>query len=170
MKRLNELINLSTYNQYLEKNQQREKERIFCKHDWNHLINVGRITYIMVLEEELTERLLKKWQLNSRKDLKEIIYTTALLHDIGRWKEYDTGQDHAEASAKLAIDLLQKCNFSDLERKVILTGIKEHRGEATTDKSILGKLLCQADNLARNCKDCSARQECKGIKNPIIQY
>jgi HD superfamily phosphodiesterase len=124
----------------------------------------------MILEEGLSEGLLEKWKLLSKKELKEIVYGAALLHDIGRWQEYSTGKDHAEVSARLAQNLLIECDFNELERGIIVKAIREHRGEASEDKSILGKILCQADDLSRNCNGCSVWQECKSIKNPIIQY
>ncbi|SJZ86708.1 HD domain-containing protein [Selenihalanaerobacter shriftii] len=170
MKRLNKLINSPKYNQYLKKNSQSEEDRIFCKHNWEHLINVGRITYVMVLERNVGEELFKKLQLEAKVELKEVIYTAAFLHDIGRWKEYKTGEDHAQISAELAVDLLERHGFTTLEQKAILRAIKEHRGEVNSKKSILGRLICEADNLSRNCKSCSARQSCKGIKNPKIKY
>ncbi|ADL13289.1 HD domain-containing protein [Acetohalobium arabaticum] len=170
MERLNKIIDSQEYNSYLQKNHQREQDRIFCRHTWQHFIAVARITYLLILEEELAEELLTKWQLEEKNDLKEIVYTAAMLHDIGRWKQYDTGQDHAAVSAKLAVDLLEKYRYTALEKEIILTAIKEHRGKPDSDKSILGCLLCRGDNLSRNCRECFAREKCKSVKNPTIKY
>ncbi|MBM7622718.1 HD domain-containing protein [Sporohalobacter salinus] len=170
MRRLNKLINSKEYNHYLQKNSQREDNRIFCKHNWQHFIDVARITYLLVLEEDLDKKILIEWQLEEKSSLKELIYTAAFLHDIGRWKQYDTGQDHAEVSANLAKDLLQEYGYDSLEEKIILTAIREHRDKPNSDKSILGQLLCRGDNLSRNCIRCSSREECKRIKNPTFKY
>ena len=57
-----------------------EQDRIFCRHGMEHCLDVARILYIMVLERNLPYR-------------KDMIYATALLHDIGRYEEY-RGEDH----------------------------------------------------------------------------
>lgn len=170
MERLNQIIDSKKYNCYLQKNQQREKDRIFCNHTRQHFIDVARITYLLVLEEGLGRELLAKWQLEEESSLKEIVYTAAFLHDIGRWKQYDTGQDHAEVSSDLAEDLLQEYGYTSVEEEIISTAIREHRGNPSSNKSILGRLLCRGDNLSRNCRKCSARETCKSVKNPTIKY
>ncbi|MDE6895781.1 MAG: HD domain-containing protein, partial [Lachnospiraceae bacterium] len=48
-----------------------EKDRIFCRHSIEHLLDVARIMYIYNLEDGCG--------LN-----RELIYAAALLHDIGR--------------------------------------------------------------------------------------
>ncbi|MGM0472055.1 MAG: HD domain-containing protein [Bacillota bacterium] len=170
MQRLNSLLESEEYSNYLARNRECEKKRIFCKHNWQHLISVARITYIKILEEELVTELMTKWQLANQEQLKEVVYTAAMLHDIGRWQQYHSGVDHAIASADLAAQLLQKYDYSGLEEQVILTAIREHRGRADSDKSILGRLLCSSDNLSRDCINCSVQQKCKEIKNPDLKY
>lgn len=80
----------------------------------DHLLDVCRISWILNLEEGLLID-------------KERIYAAALLHDIGRWVEYETGQDHAMASGELAEDILDRCGFSGNEKADIIEAIKSHR-------------------------------------------
>ncbi|MCK8825264.1 HD domain-containing protein [Fuchsiella alkaliacetigena] len=170
MKRLNSLLRDEVYQSYLKKISITEQDRLFCKHDWSHFANVARITYILVLESQLSADLVEQLRLAGVEEVKEIAYTAAFLHDIGRWLEYQEGCDHAQASAELSEDLLFKYGYSQLEVKVITSAITEHRGEASSDKSILGRLLCKADDLSRECQDCSAREKCKKIKNKKFKY
>ncbi len=44
---------------------------------------------------------------------KEIIYAAALLHDIGKWKQYEDGTPHEKASADLAEQILEASGFSE---------------------------------------------------------
>ena len=89
MKRVNKILENSTYQEYIRKNKAAEVDRIFCCHNMEHFLDVARIAQIINLEEKL--------ELS-----KELIYATALLHDIGRHVQYEDGTPHEVASAKLA--------------------------------------------------------------------
>ncbi|MDO4542527.1 MAG: HD domain-containing protein, partial [Bacillota bacterium] len=53
----------------------------------------------------------------SREEAKELIYTTAFLHDIGRFLEYSgESPDHALASEELSRPLLEVAGFSATEK------------------------------------------------------
>ena len=67
---------------------QLESGRIFCRHGIDHLLDVARIMWIKNLEEELGFD-------------REVIYATALLHDIGKDEQYESGISHDVASASL---------------------------------------------------------------------
>ncbi|KUO73842.1 MAG: phosphohydrolase [Desulfosporosinus sp. BRH_c37] len=148
MARVNQLIENEDYISYLDKIDFLERERLFCKHGFEHGLNVARVAYAYLLEKE--ELLLPK----------EIVYAAALLHDIGRWVEYETGEDHAEASTRLALPLLEACSFSLDEIQVILKGIREHRRHPEDNLSLLGAALALADDWARDCHSCSAQARC----------
>jgi len=47
-------------------------------------------------------------------------YSAGLLHDIGRWKEYQGEGDHAGHSAALAESILERAGFKPSEQKLIL--------------------------------------------------
>lgn len=148
MTRVNKLLDNKSYFLYMEKINCLEKERIFCKHGFEHGLSVARIAYSYLLE---------KGEIRLGK---EVIYAAALLHDIGRWVEYQTGEDHAVASARLALPLLKECGFSPEEIQIILVGITEHRQHHDDGLSLLGEALAIADDWARDCRYCPAQNQC----------
>ena len=149
MERINCILGDSDFIGYIAKTGELEKDRIFCHHDMNHLLDVCRISWILNLEEGLSLD-------------KEKVYAAALLHDIGRWVEYETGQDHATASGELAGDILDRCGFSHDEKIDIIDAIKNHRKkEHSTD---LSRILYRADKLSRPCFNCEAIGQCKRFK------
>ena len=97
-------------------------------------MDVSRIAYIISLEEKL--------------DIdKEVLYAAGLLHDIGRWMEYENGIDHAVASKELAEGILTKYKFTEKEKREILAAIGGHRKKGAA--SLLADLLYRADKCAR---------------------
>lgn len=158
MERVNLILNDPDFLAYLKKNQNLEVDRIYCHHDITHFLDVSRIAYIIDLEEKLNID-------------KEVVYAIGLLHDIGRWMEYEKGIDHAIASKELAEGILQRCGFSEEEIKEILQAIAGHRKKG--ESSPLEDLLYRADKLSRNCTSCNARSTCKRFQNnekPYLLY
>lgn len=158
----NDRINLifcnNKFNEYLSKNKNSEKHRKFCIHNINHFLDVARIAYIISLEEKL----------NLKKD---IIYAAGLLHDIGKWQQYESNIPHNEASAKLAVEILKASNFDNAEINLITDAIKNHREQ--NGASSLSSILYKSDKLSRNCFNCKAIKECNWSdykKNFIITY
>ncbi|WP_415298355.1 HD domain-containing protein [Clostridium perfringens] len=145
MERINKILNNSKYKDYLNKNSFCEKDRIFCKHNLEHFLDVSRIAYIMVLEENMNVT-------------KEIIYAIGLLHDIGRWVEYEGGEKHNKASYKLSLDILKECDFNKEEIEIILSGILNHRN---SEAEGLDKIIYLADKKSRSCFLCNAEKLCK---------
>ncbi|MDW7673176.1 MAG: HD domain-containing protein [Bacillota bacterium] len=154
MERINAIIESKEYKHYLAKIKDYEKTRVFCCHDWEHFLAVCRISYIIVLEAENKGEL----QYLSNSIIKELTYATGFLHDIGRWVQYETGEDHAAASGRLAVPLLKQANFTDDEIKLIVTAIREHRGAYA--ESFLGKIISRADDIARQCNQCQVKLDC----------
>ncbi|SPF54202.1 conserved hypothetical protein [Candidatus Desulfosporosinus infrequens] len=148
MARVNQLLEHEDYNCYMEKISGLEKERRFCKHGFEHGLNVARVAYAYMLETG--EAILPK----------EVVYAAAFLHDIGRWVEYQTGEDHAEVSARLALPLLEVCQYSSEDIQIILQGIREHRRQPGDNLTPLGEALALADDWARDCRHCSAQTQC----------
>ncbi|MCL4439767.1 MAG: HD domain-containing protein [Firmicutes bacterium] len=144
--------------EYLSKNSIKEADRKFCRHTFQHLVDVARITYIQMLESGGIKSFCEEKDINMRL-AREIIYAAALLHDIGRWKEYETGEDHAAVSAELARDILRRTGFRESEIRIITTAISEHR-RTTENMSVLGTFLYRADNQSRLCLRCEASNEC----------
>lgn len=148
MSRVNQLLDHEDLISYMRKIDESEKKRIFCKHGFEHGLNVARIAYAYLLE---------KGELFFHR---EIVYAAAFLHDIGRWVEYETGEDHAEASARLALPLLEACRFRMDDIQVILKGIREHRRHPEDNLTILGAALALADDWSRDCRHCTVQTRC----------
>lgn len=155
MDRVNCILKEKEFLEYLEKNRESEVERIFCHHDISHFLDVSRIAMIINYEQGFNIG-------------KEIIYAAGLLHDIGRWVEYKTGEDHAIASARLAEPILKRCKYNESENEEILLAIKSHR--ARDHKTDLSRIIYQADKESRACFKCKAKGKCKRFFNGEIYY
>lgn len=152
MPRVDAIWNHPTFQAELRVLDDLERDRIFCCHGLDHLLDVARIMWICALEEG--------------SDLpRDVVYATALLHDIGRAVQYRTGEPHDQAGVRLASEILGSVDappaFSDAEREAILAAIGSHRGEGPAgDGGALAKLLYAADKASRPCYACAARAEC----------
>lgn len=154
MDRINKIIDNRQYRNLLKKNEEEEADRRFCTHHFEHLLTVARLTYILLLEEQ--------YPFISR----EIAYAAALLHDIGRWQEYKSGEDHAESGSRLAKPILDAAGFDDSEQELIIKAIAQHRVKNDQDRhrSPLSKALGKADRFSRLCFKCSERANCKKLE------
>lgn len=151
----NAILSDPRYQDYLSKIADHEKNRRFCRHDLSHFIDVARITTILCLEAGL-------------KIDRDLIYTTALLHDIGRFREYEDGTPHELASAELAVAFLGE--YSAEEQETILDAIRSHRNPNAAGFT---GLFYRADKLSRPCYNCPAEAECNWAaakKNLEITY
>lgn len=135
-----------------------EKDRKFCRHGIEHLLDVARAAYIISLEKKL--------------DIdKDVIYAAALLHDIGRVAEYENGTPHNIAGAKLAEKILTDTSYGLTETIKILSAIKNHR--INSDVCDLSGIIYIADKLTRPCFMCKAIDECNWSsekKNFVMRY
>lgn len=170
MKYVERLLKETEYLQLVKELEQTEADRIFCKHGLSHLLDVARIGWILALErgQEGAEK--------PGEPLKEKIYLTALLHDLGRLAEVKSGMPHHRAGAALAGELLIRIQYPREEQRDILAAISEHRGEKDAfefsleymDEQKLNKdfinLIKEADNRSRNCFCCSAGAQCNWSK------
>ncbi len=164
MERIENIIKDAAFQDYMLRIAAKEAKRKFCKHTFQHLIDVARITYILMMENKELKNFALKHNLANRERAKVIIYAAALLHDIARWVEYDTGEDHALKGAELAVDILNRAGFAKPEIYIVTQAIREHRG-FTENMSLLGEYLHRADNLSRGCYFCEAKSECHKIDN-----
>lgn len=144
----------------LRRNAAAEADRRFCRHDMAHFLDVARIGAIINLEEELEIP-------------REMIYAAALLHDIGKHRQYEEGIPHEQASAAVAPDILADCGFDEKETAVIKEAILQHRnGDVACQRNLRG-LLYRADKASRPCFVCERSEQCdwKGSKkNREIRY
>ncbi len=130
--------------------QELEETRVFCRHQMNHLLDVARIAYILNLEMKLGIS-------------QDLIYAAALLHDIGKGRQYEEGIPHETASADLAeqilADMPAKLAFTSEEQQQILTAIRGHR-RLRCDAEPLEALLYKSDKMSRACFACPAESQC----------
>lgn len=130
--------------------QELEETRIFCRHQMNHLLDVARIAYILNLEMRLGIS-------------RDLIYAAAILHDIGKGRQYEEGIPHETASADLAeqilADMPAKLVFTPEEQQQILTAIRGHR-RLRCDAEPLEALLYKSDKMSRACFACPAESQC----------
>lgn len=158
MDKINEILNNKIFKENYRILESLERDREFCNHGIEHSLSLGRIAYIKVLEEGLSFS-------------KEVIYGTALLHDLGRVLQYKEGISHEEGSIILANDILKDTSFTKEEKDLILIGIKGHRGEGLEDS--FSNLIRECDKLSRSCFNCKVSKDCywnEEKKNNLIKY
>ena len=159
MKRVQAVWEHPLYQQNLKDLTRLEADRVFCRHTPEHFLDVARLAYIFALERKLNCS-------------RELIYCTALLHDIGRAEQYITGTPHDKAGVRIAETILSDLDFSSEEKESILSAIEEHRSSGK-ETSILSQLIYEADKKSRNCFLCEAEPQCYWSpqkKNMTIQY
>ena len=160
MDRINQILQHPLFKSYMEANAVWEKERVFCKHNMAHVLDVARIAYILNIEEA--------YQLS-----KDMIYGAALLHDIGRHVQYETGEKHAFVSAGLAPEILADCGYDETERAEIVDAIYHHSDKSLMARRDLRGLIARADRLSRACYVCPVEAECnwgEARKNHEIEW
>ncbi len=80
-------------------------------------------------------------------DLK-ILGAAALLHDIGRPEEAETGISHSLLSGELSNEILKKVGFTAAEIDKVVDAIRTHRfSEGIEPNSLEGKILSDVDKL-----------------------
>ncbi len=138
-----------------------EADRVFCRHGLSHLLDVARIAWILNLERGCGLH-------------RDVVYAAALLHDIGRAAQYQTGEPHDEAGERVAAGILdalpEPLRFGASERSAILRAVGHHRGphavreesmcEGATPVDVLAHLIKEADDRSRACYACAARDAC----------
>ena len=160
MERVDNILQNKKFQKCLKKNKKAEKDRIFCHHDMVHFLDVARIGWILNLEKGLDIK-------------KDVVYGAALLHDIGRYKQYADGTPHEKASAKLAPEILQDCGYTEDEITLIIEAIGRHRDKTAAEEENLVGILYLADKASRACFSCDAEKLCdwkKDKKNIGIKY
>ena len=148
MDRINQILHHPLLKKYMEANTVKEQGRIFCRHNMVHVLDVARIAYILNSEEE-------------HQVSKDMIYASALLHDIGRHVQYETGEKHAFVSARLTPEILRDCGFEEDEIAEIVDAIYHHSDKKEIGDKGLRTLIAKADRMSRACFACQAAEECK---------
>ena len=160
MERVNRIIKNSTFKRSYKLIEDYEKTRIYCKHDMAHLLDVARLAWIFNLEENLGIS-------------REIIYATAILHDIGKNEQYLNKTAHEIAGSQIARSILCDCGFDEAESEMILSAIETHRDEKQLNHKNLNRIIYQADKMSRSCFTCDAKASCNwdpGKMNLEVKY
>ena len=147
----NKIIKNKRFRSLVSELEELERDRIFCGHDMEHFLNVARIAVILCKENGIEADC-------------DIIYSAALLHDIGRTEEYRSGTPHDKASAVIAAEILDEINCPPDRKHEIISLISSHR---TTDnvKTELETIFYRADKRSRLCFCCKAKDKCNWPDN-----
>lgn len=159
MKNTNIILNLGFIVEKLNNLRKLEDDRIYCRHNLTHFFDVARICYILCLENNIDIK-------------KDLIYTTAILHDLGREEQILNGISHETASYKIAQRALEFTDYTDKEKDMILDAIYSHRGQKDEDKSF-NFMFYKADKLSRDCFNCKVYDSCHWSfqkKNNEVKY
>jgi putative nucleotidyltransferase with HDIG domain len=158
MRRVNLILNNPLFKENISLCEEYERDREFCKHDIQHSLDVARIMYIKTMEKKISID-------------KELIYATALLHDIGRAKQYKFSIPHEIGGKQLAVCIMKEVGFNVDEIEFVSEIISNHRGNQHQEVDDLESYFYQADFMARSCYICNAREKCKWTtKNDILVY
>ena len=160
MDRVNRILEHPLWKECIKQNEMAEAERSFCHHDMEHFLAVARLAMILRTKEQLEIE-------------DELIYAVALLHDIGRWKQYQDGTGHEIASYELAPEILDAAGFCQEERETVLSAILQHRNPDKAQEASLEGLIYRADKMSRSCFACEMEKECNWKnekKNLQLQY
>ncbi len=166
MERIQRILSHPQYKQWLAAGEQKEQDRIFCRHDMIHCLDVARIAYILWLEQQ------------GDSGMKPLFYAAALLHDVGKWQNtQDASLGHGAISAAFAKELLPQWGFSEEEQDIIIAAILFHSGTeclqeiAAKKEKSFSDVFYLADKLSRPCWACNAKGQCYWtVKNEGLTY
>lgn len=164
MERINKVLLCEDYLNITQEIITLEQGRPFCIHTLQHFIDVGRIAWILWLEEVCdAARDFSVSKNGEQINIKECFYAVGLLHDIGRAQQYLTGLKHPLVSAKLAAPLLEKAQFNKLEIEIIISAIKAHN-QPNREKAEIGKRPITKKNEFANSRSVTRAWKVKNRK------
>jgi uncharacterized protein len=77
-----------------------------------------------------------------------VLGAAALLHDVGRARENETGVSHSIVSGEMSVEILEEVGFTQDEIQSVRDVIRTHRfSEGLTPTSLEGEILSDADKL-----------------------
>ena len=149
MDRVNEIWKHPLYQKYYARIEELEQNRVFCRHQMPHLLDVARIAYIRNLEDDMGFA-------------KDVVYAAAVLHDIGKALQYEARIPHelvgVDIAEQILADLPAEAAYTTDEKRMILTAVKGHR-RLREDPEPLEKLLYESDKASRMCFACPAEAQ-----------
>lgn len=159
MERIDKIMQHPLFRDAMTTIEQAEIDRIYCLHGMDHSIDVARICHILNLEMACGYS-------------RDVVYAAALLHDVGRCKEYTEGISHHIVSVDMAREILAVCDYTKEEIELICTAILHHkRKDEDANPCALDEILYRADKLSRKCYDCKAIDSCywsEAMKNMTV--
>lgn len=153
MERVNQIIGHPLYRECYETILACERDREYCKHDMAHFLDVGRLAYIECLESCAVQTN------DTAFPSVAVIYAAAVLHDIGKHKQYMQEIPHERASAAYAAEILRDIAFEESEKREILAAILAHR-DGDAKGHFLSELIYRADKASRLCFSCAKEPSC----------
>ncbi len=147
----NRILRNEMYLKELNTLRELEKNRVFCGHDIEHFLDVARITMIICREKGIDV-------------MPDLIYSAALLHDIGRSAEYTENIPHHIAGKETAEKILDDVNCCDDMKSRIISLILNHRNKEN-QKDSLENIFYTADKKSRLCFACPSRDICNWHKD-----
>ena len=146
LKRISEILLNKKFIHYMNLIDKYEKDRIFCKHSFEHLVKTAEICYNLSCEYNIDEK-------------KDIIFAAAFMHDLGRAYEYKDGISHEEHSIRISKEILSECEFNQSEIQKICETIGSHRKKCGNPDTF-SDIFYLADKFSRNCPECLAYDDC----------
>lgn len=156
MERIQPVLQHPMYRDALQRIDALEHDRIYCRHGLPHLLDVARMAALLAVDRGAAYP-------------RDVIYAAALLHDVGRLKQYTTGQPHAQAGIPLAAEILRDTAFTAEEQAEILQAVGQHQTGAAPDS--LAQIIFEADHASRMCFACPAADSCywpEGQRNHTV--
>lgn len=153
------MLNTQLYQSKLQKLCQYEEDRRYCRHDLEHFREVGRIAGIVARNNKLDFS-------------QDLIDTCALLHDMGRVEQYESGISHDKASVAFAREILFYLKCDEPYIQTVCEAIAGHsnrycageRYKKAEELRSLGEIISYGDQFSRKCYVCQAASRCKWTK------
>ena len=161
MKYTEKLLQNESFKNVQEAISQWEISRIYCHHELSHCMDVARMAWIYFLEDCQKKHLfLEDLQLEEKKDF---IYVCALLHDIGRAKQYETGIHHSVCGQKLAEGMLLDIGAPESWKEAVLRIVAGHHAcdRSSDPEWKIADYIDRADHDCRPCFCCEGKDTCK---------
>jgi len=143
----NKILQNEEYQRIMDTIEIEEENREFCRHNIEHCLSVARIAYIENLERSLGID-------------KDVIYSVALLHDIGRLKEFKDYSNHDEAGATWARKILREIGVDETSVNIIADAIFNHGNRYICESDDICGLIYRADKRSRQCFTCESKPQC----------
>ena len=147
MTRVQKIVSHPEFKKSMESICELEKDRIFCRHGMEHLLDVSRIAYIDNME-------------TGAGYAKDVIYAAGLLHDVGKYLQYTKGIEHHVASEMIGRRILIDAGFNAKETEEVCEAILAHRKKISAGEKELKSILYRADKISRACYACEGSNQC----------